>query len=197
MTPLLTPPLFWSGGLLERGKAQGGVLLGRGMFQAFGVHGPELTPLAHAVLNAILVLSAFFLLMAGQHKNRFALAALATLVLGMAALRVVFQPLPNVQPVTLAALLVGSQLGASGDVVVEPPHRRWLVDALPRLRLGRRRPAGVKVRFRGTRHTEHAAVVRRFRGCSLCLWSDFYAFARRCHNHLGRLCPNGARGSSV
>ena len=112
MTPLLTAHLFWSGGLLERGKAQGGVLLGRDMFQAFGVHGPELTPLAHAVVNTVLVLSAFFLLMADQRKNRFALAALATLVLGVAALRVVFQPLPNVQPVTLAALLVGSQLGA-------------------------------------------------------------------------------------
>lgn len=109
---LLTAHRFWFGGLLEGGKAQGGLLLGRVMFQAIGVHGPELTPLAHAAANTVLVLGAFFLLMAGQRKDRFAIAALATLVLGIAALRVVFQPLPNVQPVTLAALLVGSHLGA-------------------------------------------------------------------------------------
>ena len=86
------------------------------MFQALGVHGPELTPLAHAVVNTSLVLAAFLFLMGGHRKDRFAIAALATLVVGIAALRVVFQPLPNVQPVTIAALLVGAHLGARRGV---------------------------------------------------------------------------------
>lgn len=82
------------------------------MFQAVGVHGPELTPIAHALLNTILVASAFFFLFSGQRHHRFASAGLATLVVAMAALRVVMQPLPNVQPVTVAAVLVGAHLGA-------------------------------------------------------------------------------------
>jgi hypothetical protein len=43
-------------------------------------------------------------------------AMLMTMVLATTALRVVMQPLPNVQPVTVAALLVGAHLGAKRGV---------------------------------------------------------------------------------
>ncbi len=86
--------------------------LGPLMFQAVGVHGPELTPLAHAAMNVLLVTVTFALLFAGRRPHRSVVAGLATLVVVVAALRVLLQPLPNVQPVTVAALLIGSHLGA-------------------------------------------------------------------------------------
>jgi energy-coupling factor transport system substrate-specific component len=82
------------------------------MFQATGVHGPELTPLGSALLNLLLVSAAFAFLFSGRRSQRFVFGALATLVVSMAALRVVMQPLPNVQPVTVAAVLVGAHFGA-------------------------------------------------------------------------------------
>jgi len=86
------------------------------MFQAMGVHGPELTPLAHALLNTLMVGAAFVFLFSGRRSHRLAVAALATLVVSVAALRVMMQPLPNVQPVTVAALLVGAHFGARRGV---------------------------------------------------------------------------------
>jgi len=82
------------------------------MFQALGVHGPVLTPLASMVVDVALVVAAFSLMVAAPRTNRMTVAALATLVVSVAAIRVLMQPLPNVQPVTVAALLVGAHLGA-------------------------------------------------------------------------------------
>ena len=90
--------------------------LGRFMFQAFGVHGPELTPLASTLLDILLVGLASFFLASAPRTNRMTVAMLATMVVVMTALRVVMQPLPNVQPVTVAALLVGAHLGAKRGI---------------------------------------------------------------------------------
>lgn len=86
------------------------------MFQAFGVHGPVLTPLASALLDITLVSVAFAFFVGGPRTNRMTMGMLATMVVAMAALRVLMQPLPNVQPVTVAALLVGAHLGARRGV---------------------------------------------------------------------------------
>ena len=86
------------------------------MFQALGVHGPELSPLGSAFLDIVLVGIAFAFLIAPPRTNRMTVAMLATMVLSMTALRVLMQPLPNVQPVTVAALLVGAHLGAKRGV---------------------------------------------------------------------------------
>ncbi len=86
------------------------------MFQAIGVHGPELTPVAQGVLNALLVLAAFVFFLTAPKANRFTVAALSTMVVAVSAMRVLFEPLPNVQPVTVATLLVASQLGARRGV---------------------------------------------------------------------------------
>ena len=86
------------------------------MFQALGVHGPELSPLGSAFLDIVLVGIAFIFLIAPPRTNRMTVAMLATMVLSMTALRVLMQPLPNVQPVTVAALLVGAHLGAKRGV---------------------------------------------------------------------------------
>ena len=86
------------------------------MFQALGVHGPVLTPLASALLDIMLVSVAFAFFVGGSRTNRMTLGMLATMVVAMAALRVLMQPLPNVQPITVAALLVGAHLGARRGV---------------------------------------------------------------------------------
>ncbi len=86
------------------------------MFQAFGVHGPELTPVADLVIDVVLVTFAFAFLITAPRSNRYDVALLGTMVVAVTALRVLMQPLPNVQPVTVAALLVGAQLGARRGV---------------------------------------------------------------------------------
>lgn len=86
------------------------------MFQALGAHGPVLTPLASALLDITLVSVAFAFFVGGSRTNRMTMGMLATMVVAMAALRVLMQPLPNVQPVTVAALLVGAHLGARRGV---------------------------------------------------------------------------------
>ena len=86
------------------------------MFQALGVHGPVLTPLASAFLDITLVSVAFAFFVGGSRTNRMTMGMLATMVVAMAALRVLMQPLPNVQPLTVAALLVGAHLGARRGV---------------------------------------------------------------------------------
>ena len=86
------------------------------MFQALGVHGPVLTPLASALLDITLVSVAFAFFVGGPRTNRMTMGMLATMVVAMAALRVLMQPLPNVQPLTVAALLVGAHLGARRGV---------------------------------------------------------------------------------
>ena len=87
-------------------------LVGGDMFQALGVHGPVLTPFASALMDIALVSVAFAFFVGGSRANRMTTGMLGTMVVTMAALRVLMQPLPNVQPLTVAALLVGAHLGA-------------------------------------------------------------------------------------
>jgi energy-coupling factor transport system substrate-specific component len=101
---------------LREASLKEALLFAATMFQAMGVHGPELTPVAQGVLNTLLVLAAFLFLFTAPRANRFTVAALSTMVVALAALRVLFEPLPNVQPVTVATLLVASQLGARRGV---------------------------------------------------------------------------------
>ena len=82
------------------------------MFQAMGVHGPTLSPLASVLLDVVLLSCAFWLLAKPTKRPIFDSLFMATLVLSVSLIRVVMQPFPNVQPVTVAALLVGAQLGA-------------------------------------------------------------------------------------
>ena len=82
------------------------------MFQALGAHGPVLSPLAELVLDVVLLGSAFLLLARPTKRPVFDSLFMICLVVSVSLLRVVMQPRPNVQPVTVAALLVGAQLGA-------------------------------------------------------------------------------------
>ena len=82
------------------------------MFQALGTHGPVVSPTTSLILDLILLVSAFWLLATPSKKNLGDTLLLLTLVLAVSAVRVLMQPLPNIQPVTVAALIVGAHLGA-------------------------------------------------------------------------------------
>ncbi len=82
------------------------------MFQALGTHGPVLSPTTSLVLDVILVVAAFWLLATPSKKSLGDSLLLVTLVLAVSATRVLMQPLPNIQLVTVAALIIGAQLGA-------------------------------------------------------------------------------------
>ena len=82
------------------------------MFQALGTHGPELSPTMGLVLDVLLLGAAFWLLAGPNRRSVHDVVLMATLVVSVSLVRVVMQPLPNIQPVTVACLLVGAQLGA-------------------------------------------------------------------------------------
>lgn len=86
------------------------------MFQAIGVHGPELSAFAQTILSVILVLMAFLFLSFSSRNYRPTLVGLGVLVLAVAVVRILLQSLPNIQPVTVACLLVGSHLGAKRGI---------------------------------------------------------------------------------
>ena len=82
------------------------------MFQSLGTHGPVLSPTTSLFLDIALLVAAFWLLATPSKKSLGDTLLLLTLVLAVSAVRVLMQPLPNIQPVTVAALIVGAQLGA-------------------------------------------------------------------------------------
>jgi len=82
------------------------------MFQALGTHGPVFSATTSLVLDVILLVAAFWLLATPSKKSLGDSLLLLTLVLAVSATRVLMQPLPNIQLVTVAALIIGAQLGA-------------------------------------------------------------------------------------
>ena len=82
------------------------------MFQALGTHGPEVSPAMGLVLDVLLLGAAFWLLAGPNRRTVHDIVLMGALVVSVSLVRVVMQPLPNIQPVTVACLLVGAQLGA-------------------------------------------------------------------------------------
>ena len=82
------------------------------MFQALGTHGPEVSPAMGLALDVLLLGAAFWLLAGPKRRTVHDIVLMGALVVSVSLLRVVMQPLPNIQPVTVACLLVGAQLGA-------------------------------------------------------------------------------------
>ena len=86
------------------------------MFQSYGIHGPVLGPVAGLVIDIILLGLAFWMLASPDMKKVSNILTFVTLVASISLLRVVMTPLPNIQPVTIAALIIGAQLGARRGV---------------------------------------------------------------------------------
>ncbi|MDG1550658.1 MAG: hypothetical protein P8Q95_02935 [Candidatus Poseidoniaceae archaeon] len=86
------------------------------MFQATGVHGPVLGPLGSLVLDVILLGIVFSTLLSSTKRRVSDIILFVSIIAAVSLLRVIMTPLPNIQPVTIAALLVGAQLGAKRGV---------------------------------------------------------------------------------
>ena len=77
------------------------------MFQATGIHGPVLGPLGSLVLDVVLLGIVFWTLLSSTKRRTSDIILFASIIAGVSLLRVIMTPLPNIQPVTIAALLVG------------------------------------------------------------------------------------------
>lgn len=86
------------------------------MFQATGIHGPVLGPIGSLVLDVVLLGIVFWTLLSSTKRRTSDIILFASIIAGVSLLRVVMTPLPNIQPVTIAALLVGAQLGTKRGV---------------------------------------------------------------------------------
>ena len=86
------------------------------MFQATGIHGPALGPLGSLVLDVILLGIVFSTLLSSTKRRASDILLFVSIIAAVSLLRIIMTPLPNIQPVTIAALLVGAQLGAKRGV---------------------------------------------------------------------------------
>lgn len=86
------------------------------MFQSYGVHGPVLGPVAGLVIDIVLLGLAFWMLASPDMKKISNILTFVTLIFGISLARILMSPLPNIQPVTVACLIIGAQLGARRGV---------------------------------------------------------------------------------
>ncbi len=81
------------------------------MFSAIGTHGPILSPLADTLFDLLFVGFAI-LLFTNSKPSKMQSFFFLSFVFIIVAGRVILQPLPNVQPVTMAVFLMGAHQGA-------------------------------------------------------------------------------------
>ena len=77
-----------------------------------GVHGTALGPVEMLVLNVVLVSFSFLLLCRPTQSAKREILVLTSITLAAAASRILLEPFPNVQPLTLMCLVMGASLGA-------------------------------------------------------------------------------------
>tara|TARA_B100000700_G_scaffold59816_1_gene65319 strand:+ start:9230 stop:9889 length:660 start_codon:yes stop_codon:yes gene_type:complete len=77
-----------------------------------GVHGPALGPVEMLVINVVLITISFFLLCRPTHSAKREILVLTSITAAAAASRILLEPFPNVQPLTVMCLVMGASLGA-------------------------------------------------------------------------------------
>ena len=82
------------------------------MVMTDGVHGPVLGPVEMLVINVVLIAISFFLLCRPTHSAKREILVLTSITAAAAASRVLLEPFPNVQPLTVMCLVMGASLGA-------------------------------------------------------------------------------------
>ena len=86
------------------------------MFSAIGTHGPTVSPIVMGLLNTVFLAVAVWLLVKPQ-KNSETWFLPLLLFVGLATLsRIALSFIPNVMPVTIMAVMVGSKFGAQRGV---------------------------------------------------------------------------------
>ena len=76
------------------------------MVMTDGVHGTALGPVEMLVLNVALVSFSFFLLCRPAQSAKREILVLTSITLGATASRILLEPFPNVQPLTLMCLVM-------------------------------------------------------------------------------------------
>ena len=82
------------------------------MVMTDGVHGAVLGPIEMLVLNIFLITFCFFMLCRPTINSTREVLVLSTITIAAAASRIILEPLPNVQPLTVLCLIMGASLGA-------------------------------------------------------------------------------------
>ena len=82
------------------------------MVMTDGVHGAVLGPIEMLVLNIVLITLCFFMLCRPTINSTREVLVLSTITIAAAASRIILEPLPNVQPLTVLCLIMGASLGA-------------------------------------------------------------------------------------
>ncbi len=77
-----------------------------------GVHGPALAPVELLAINTLLITISFFLLCRPTHSAKREILVLTSITAAAAASRILLEPFPNVQPLTMMCLVMGATLGA-------------------------------------------------------------------------------------
>ncbi|MAV02809.1 MAG: hypothetical protein CMA19_00855 [Euryarchaeota archaeon] len=77
-----------------------------------GVHGPALAPVELLAINVLLITISFFLLCRPAHSAKREILVLTSITVAAAASRILLEPFPNVQPLTMMCLVMGATLGA-------------------------------------------------------------------------------------
>ena len=70
-----------------------------------GVHGPTLAPVELLAVNVLLISIAFFLLCRPTHSAKREILVLTSITAAAAASRILLEPFPNVQPLTMMCWL--------------------------------------------------------------------------------------------
>ncbi len=86
------------------------------MLSAIGTHGPTVSPVAMMLLNATFFFVAVWLLVKPQYKAETWLWPLFIFVGIAAGARIAMSFIPNVMPVTIMAVMVGSKFGAQRGI---------------------------------------------------------------------------------
>tara|TARA_B100001559_G_scaffold287388_1_gene264368 strand:- start:5412 stop:6071 length:660 start_codon:yes stop_codon:yes gene_type:complete len=82
------------------------------MVMTDGVHGPVLGPVEMLAINVVLITISFFLLCRPTHSAKREILVLTSITAAAAASRILLEPFPNVQPLTVMCLVMGASLGA-------------------------------------------------------------------------------------
>ena len=77
-----------------------------------GVHGPALAPVELLAINVLLITISFFLLCRPTHSAKREILVLSSITVAAAASRILLEPIPNLQPLTMMCLVMGATLGA-------------------------------------------------------------------------------------
>ena len=176
--------VLWYGNNSSLGNPQDIQPLGMVMFQSYGIHGPVLGPVTGLVIDIILLALAFWMLASPDMKKVSNILTFVTLVASISLLRVVMTPLPNIQPVTVAALIIGAQLGARRGVAFAV-----LVTMISNFIIGDGIWTLYQARLVGScdywsilknNHRRPIEIEQDLRLCSnLCIFIRFYRFIKR------------------